>query len=58
MVTQVGRWASLVAQLIKHLPTTQVIWVQSPEDPLKEGMATHCSVLAWKTPWSEELGGL
>ena len=28
------------------------------EDPLKEGMATHSSVLAWKIPWSEEFGGL
>ena len=28
------------------------------EDPLKEGMATHSSVLAWRTPWTEEPGGL
>ena len=28
------------------------------EDPLKEGVATHSSVLAWKIPWSEEFGGL
>ena len=28
------------------------------EDPLKEGMATHSSMLAWKTPWTEEPGGL
>jgi len=34
--------------------------VQSPlqEDPLKEGMATHSSVLAWRTPWTEEPGRL
>ena len=28
------------------------------EDPLEEGMATHSSVLARRTPWTEEPGGL
>ena len=28
------------------------------EDPLKVGMATHYSILAWKIPWAEEPGGL
>ena len=28
------------------------------EDPLKEEMATHFSILAWKIPWMEEPGGL
>ena len=28
------------------------------EEPLKEGMATHCSILAWKIPWTEEPDGL
>ena len=28
------------------------------EDALEEEMATHCSVLAWRTPWTEEPGGL
>ena len=28
------------------------------EDPLEEEMATHSSVLAWKSPWTEEPGGL
>jgi len=27
------------------------------EDPLEEGMVTHCSVLAWKIRWTEELVG-
>ena len=27
-------------------------------DPLEEGMATHSSILAWKTPCTEEPGGL
>ena len=28
------------------------------EDPLEKEMATHSSILAWKIPWTEELGGL
>ena len=28
------------------------------EDPLKEGMATHSSILAWSIPWTEEPGRL
>ena len=28
------------------------------EDPLKDGMATHTSILAWRIPWTEEAGGL
>ena len=34
------------------------MWVQSLglEDPLKEGTATHSSILAWRTPWTKELG--
>ena len=41
-------WASLVAQMVKNLPTKQETWVQSLdlEDPLEEGMATHFSILA------------
>ena len=38
----------------------QKMWVQSlgEEDPLEEGMATHCSILAWEIPWTVELGRL
>ena len=38
----------------------QEIRVQSLgwEDPLEKKMATHSSILAWKTPWTEEPGGL
>ena len=34
-------------------------WVQSlgQEDTLDEEVATHSSVLAWRIPWTEELGG-
>ena len=28
------------------------------EDPLKEEVATHSSILAWRIPWTEEPGGL
>ena len=36
------------------------MWVRSlgEEDPLEKGMTTHFSILAWKIPWTEELGGL
>ena len=27
------------------------------EDPLGEAMASHCSMLAWEIPWTEEPGG-
>ena len=35
-------------------------WVQSlcQEDPLEKEMATHSSILAWRTPWTEEPGEL
>ena len=47
-------WASLKAQLVKNLPAMQETWVQSLdwEDPLEKGKATHCSVLAWRIPWT------
>jgi len=28
------------------------------EDSLEKEMATHSSILAWETPWTEEPGGL
>ena len=51
-----------VAQMVKNLLAMQEIWVPSLgwEDPLKEGMATHSSILAWNILWNspEEPGGL
>ena len=46
--------------MIENLPVIQETWVQSrgQEDPLKKGMATHTSVLAWRIPWTEEPGRL
>ena len=51
---------SLVAQRIKRLPSVQETWVRSlgGEDPLEKEMATHSSILAWKTSWMEKPGGL
>ena len=42
------------------MQVTQEMQVQSllREDPLKEEMATHSSILAWKIPWTEEPGRL
>ena len=53
-------WASLVAQLVTNLPAMQVTWVRSLgwKDPLKKGMATQSSHLAWGIPWKEEPGVL
>ena len=48
------------AQTERNLPAVQETGVQSLgwEDPLEKGMATHSSILARRTPWTEELGGL
>ena len=52
--------ASLVAQMVKHLPAMWKTWVQTLgwEDPLEKEMETHSSTLAWKIPWTEEPGRL
>ena len=52
--------ASLVAQLVKNLPALQETWVRflGQEDPLEKEMATHSSILTWRTPWTEEPGRL
>ena len=34
------------------------VWSLGQEDPLKEGLATYSSILAWRIPWIEETGGL
>ena len=41
---------------VKNLPATWETWVGSLdwEDPMEEGMTTHCSILAWRIPWTEE----
>ena len=46
--------------MVKNLIAMQKTWVPSPgwEDPLEKGMATHSSILAWRSPWMVEPGGL
>ena len=50
----------MVAQTVKNLPARQETWVQSLgwEDPLGDSMAIHPSILAWRTLWTEDPGGL
>ena len=45
---------------VENLPAMQEVQVQSLglEDSLEKKMATHSSILAWKTPWTEEPDGL
>ena len=49
-----------MVQKLKHLPAMWETWVRSlgQEDPLEKEMATYSSILAWRIPWTEELGGL
>ena len=53
---QVTKWERI------HLlmQETQETWVRSlgQEDPLKQEVETHSSILAWEIPWTEEPGGL
>ena len=49
-----------MAQTVKNLHAmleTRVRFLGC-EDPLKKGMATHSSILAWRVPWTEEPGKL
>ena len=47
----------LEAQMVKTLLVMQETWVPSLvwEDPLEKEMATHFSILAWRTAWTESL---
>ena len=49
-----------MAQMVKNLPAMQETWVRflNWEDPLEKEMATDSGILAWKTSWTEEPGGL
>ena len=58
-----GGETSRVALVVKNPPANAgdvrdtgsiCVW----EDPLEEGIALHSSILAWRTPWTEEPGGL
>ena len=45
-----------MAQTVKNLEVR--IRSLGQENPLEKGMATHSSILAWRIPWSKELGRL
>ena len=49
-----------MAQMVKNPLAMQETWAPSlgQKDPLEEEMATHCNVLAWAIPRTEEPGGL
>ena len=51
---------SLEAQTVKRLSIMRETRVQplGQEDPLEKEMAIHSSTVAWKIPWTEELGKL
>ena len=52
--------ASLVVQTVRSLLAMWETLVRSSggKDPLEKQMATHSSILAWRIPWMEKLGGL
>ena len=52
--------STLMAQRVENPPAMQETQSRSlgREDPLEKGMATHSSILAGETPWTEEPGGL
>ena len=57
------KWGFPGGSAVKSLPAmpkAQETQVPSlgREDPLEKGMASHSSILAWRLPWTEELGGL
>ena len=49
----------MLAQMEKNLCTKETrVRSLGQEDPPEKEMATHSSILAWRIPWNEELGGL
>ena len=51
--THVGSGGSVVKNLHTNTGVTgDASWILSQEDPLKEEMTTHSSILAWKIPWT------
>ena len=52
--------ASLIPESVKNLSAMQETQVHflGWKDSLGKEMATHSNILAWRIPWTEELGGL
>ena len=46
--------------VVKNLPAMQETQIRylGQKDPLGEGTVTHSNILAWRSPWTEERGGL
>ena len=57
-VKVVPRWLSGEKKRISLLMLEMQVQSLVQEDPLESEMATHSSILAWKTPWTEEPGRL
>ena len=53
-------WGSPGSTVVKDSPAMQETPIRSlgQKNPLEKEMATHCSILAWEIPWTEEPGGL
>ena len=56
-------WASQVALVVKNLPANAgdvsgIDLIPGLGRSLKDGMATHSSILPWEIPWTEEPGRL
>ena len=54
---------ALSVTVIKNLPANSedikyLGSILGSKDPLEEAMVTHCSILAWRIPWTEEPGRL
>ena len=47
-----------MVQRLKRLPAMWETWVRSLGREMEKEMATHSNILAWRVPWTEELGGL
>ena len=52
-----------MARVVKKLPANaedlrDLGSILGQEDPLKEGIATHYSILVWRIPWTQESGRL
>ena len=49
-----------MAQTVKNLPAMRETQIRSlgQDDPPEKGMAIHCSILAWRIPWTEIHGRL
>ena len=54
------RSLALQADTLPSEPPMQETRIQSlgQKNPLEKGMATHSSILAWRTPWTVETGRL